>query len=834
MAEDGFVYNNLDGVKTPFATGIVSGRMPVEEGKIYTISQPATERGFPNLLSCWNAAGVYLGLSSVVGANPSVPGMNVVAGAPGAGATGGYRSVTFTVPVGSGVAFVGCSMLFNYLAHTTADFNRIRNAVQLEVGTAATSFAPYSVSKGVLKDDVLPAKSVSVNTAFDIEAQRNLYNKAGALNGFVYNFNSGIQGAYADGMVTGYTPVVEGKTYVVWMGDALGFNGGHQIFCRNAAGAYLGTFPQVGANPTPPIPPSGVVWVGNNQVTFTIPVGSGIAFVGFTTTYWPGHTVGDFNNVVGSIQIEENVRTAYQPYSPGGRAVIKAESLPTVPTPPATTATGLVSVTKSSTNYFVRGLAWDDTYDLLRQVQMSSGNNLTVNEQGARQALKTVTDNVVAWTTGTALWASGDSAAPMNYNSTYIAANHGAFFVHSVTAAGHGKAVQDVGSEWTDTAGVKWYILKVVDVNTLHVISENLLVYPAWSFSTTPPAGNLLTHSASATNQAAVTITASALTQLWPCLKNQTAAAYLDGVTPITVDGTYTGDSLDIVNTYEVTNPASVLAYVRSQVGGSVQPSYIASAVQTDVRRTITYRFAENCSCVRIDGEQFLNGVTMGYLGGVQSEALVFTAKQLWLYIPRVTSKTNPSGTWDAQATTNISGTFEQLVYGTANWTDLNNPPDRVAQIVKSAGGVREFGQCVGLVPTGSVGLPAVRKTLVNVACVVHSTKKLYPYAANIGPVPQNSYYEIVAFQTFWRAETNPNATVAAWYRDGNDIIFMADFHQNVTLDSVKVPRMFIGRKVSVIDKSASATLHGNGVVTAGGILVSITGGYGYLVLKLS
>lgn len=831
LAEDGFIYDFTTGAKGAFANGIASGKVPVTEGVTYIFSQPSTERGFIGNVHCYSgvAGATYVGMAAALSGAPVIPGMNLIVGPNGAGATGGKQSVSFLIPVGSGITHVAMSMLFNYVAHTTADFNRIRNSVQFELGTTATSFQPYSISKGVLKDDSLPSMSVKVNSAFTIEAQRNLYNKANAVDGQLIAFDTGLNSAFPNGMSLGYTPVEAGKTYVAWMGDALGFNSAHPIYCRNAAGTFLGIDHTIGATPGMASPPTGITWIGNSQVTLTIPPGSLIASIGFMAEY-STHNTADFQRVIGSVQVEETARTAYQPYSPGGLPVLNENSLPAEDAA-TQTGTGPMSITKSGNALYVRG-SFDDTYDILQLVQLANGSNSTVNVMGARKALKTVTDDATAWGTGTILGTQGDSSAPIQINGTYIGANHGAFIVQQVTANAHGKTVVDVGSEWTDGVARKWYLMQVIDVNTLWFVSENLSVYPAWSFATAI-SGATLTHSSGATHTGAVTVSAAVTTQLWPSLQAQTATVAIDSNVQITADGTYRATVVDVVNTYNIANPAAVVTYVRSQVGGATQPSFIHASIAADVKRTLTYRYAENGSCEIVDGIQMLTAQTLNYFGSTQAEALEYTGKQLWQYIPRVTPKVGGVKTWDFQAQENIGGTFEQLNLASANWTDANNPPDRLAQIVKTAG-VAEYGLMVGYSPVRSVGVPALRKTLVTEACFLSALRKQYPKAVNVGPLPAGSYYEIAAFRAYWSATLNPAATACVWYRDGKSVIVVADFHQNVTLSPLKLPQQLVGLDVTVVDKTASATVHGNGVVTAGGVLVSITGGYGYVVLKLS
>lgn len=845
LAEDGFLYNYVGGLKGAFANAIISGHVPVQEGNTYTFSQPSPEKGFFPHLYFWDMSGTYLGMDALLSTNPVIPGIGLTASS--AGSTGGYRVLTFTIPIGSGIAYVGTQMLYNYATHSPTDFNRIRNATQLEIGATATVFEAYATVPTVfVKDEHLPdtvQRSLSVLPlidAFEVLPQRNLYNKQNAVDGQIISYETGLNVAFATGISLGYVPVEAGKTYTVSMGDPLGFHNQHAIYCRNSSGAFLGIDHTIGGTPGMASPPTGITWVGNSQVTFTIPVGSDIAYIGLMTNY-STHLTDDFTRVIDTVQVEEGVAaTEYQRYAPYGEAVFKKSA---TDAPLVSTSAAPSMIKKVGNDIYIRS-SFDSTYDLIQKVTLATDvafTNNTVNVQGARKALKTVTDNDVAWghASSIMLASQGDSSAPIKYNGTYIGGNHGAFVVKEITATGHGKTVVDVGSEWVDGLPRKWYLMRVVDANKLWFISENLSVAPAWSFSSTLT-GSTLTHSAGATNTGAITVVSSVSTQLWPALQSQTKKIMLDGITEVTADGTYLCTTLDIVNSYTIPNVAAVLAYVRSRVGSATQPSFIDSSIAPDVSRCITYRYAENGSCTIIDSVRNYNQLTLDYFGGTQAEALEYTGKQLWQYIPRMTPIVGTVKTWDFQSQENISGTFETLTIDSSKFTDVNNPPDRMAQIVKTSG-VSEFGLMIGFSPVRSVGLPATRKTLISESCFISALRKQYPKALNGGGsaftsniLPVNSVYDIVAYRAYWSAETCPEATSFIWFRDGKNIIVIADFHQNVTCSKLPLPTYFSGLDVTVIDKTPTLTLHGSGVLSSDGLLVSVTSGYGYIVLKLS
>ena len=693
--------------------------------------------------------------------------------------------------------------------------------------TTSTLIATYPAKAAV---DAVYDTLDPVSAEFDIVPAKNLYNPALAENGFVYNFVGGEKSAFANSIVSGRVPVTEGLTYTFSQPSTESGMFGN-VYCWDASGTYLGMAALQTTNAV--VPGMGLTLAdlsaagGYRSVTFTVPVGSGVATVGMMLlSPYAVHTTDDFNRIRAATQLEVGaVATGLEPYTGHGKATLRQQA--TGQAQPA------LVVQRQGQTVYVRS-HWSSTLDLIQRIALSTGTaftNDTVNLTGARTALKTVTDTASAFNGGTVLASQGDDACPMNYNGTYIGANHGAFIVRETTATAHGKTVFDVGSQWTDGAARKWTIVRIVDANKLWLVSENLSVYPVWSFATAFT-GTTLTHFSGATNTGAISIASSTTTQLWPAINAQSKRVLLDGVTEILADGTYRCNTLQVVEGYNITNPASVLSYVQSQVGSATQPALNHSSVAADVKRTITYLFAENGSCTITDGVQVVNALTIGYLGATQAGALNYSGKQLWQYMPRVTAKTNPSGTWDFQAQADISGTFELITLGSANWTDANNPPDRMAQIVKTAG-VAEFGLMVGYSPRRSVGVPALRKTLVNTSGFISSLRKQYPYAVNVPALSAGTAYDIVAFRGWWNAADAGDASAFTWYRDGKSVIVVADFHQTVNNSRLQLPSRFVGMDVTVVDKSASLTLHGSGVVSAGGLQVSVSGGYGYGVFKL-
>ena len=355
-----------------------------------------------------------------------------------------------------------------------------------------------------------------------------------------------------------------------------------------------------------------------------------------------------------------------------------------------------LTVTKVGGYLYIRG-AFDSTYDIIQRMtpgRADEFSNDAVNFSGAKVVLKTkVGDDVSAFASGLLVASQTDDIAPLKYNGTYIGANDGALIVVEATAVGHGKIVADVGSDWTDTDGTRFTLMRVVDADKLWFVSENQSTGSSWSFK--PAVTEMMLVSSGYSNAAPIVITGMSLTQLWPALQRQTKIIWLDGETVLAADGVYSGESLDIVNTYSIANPVAVVDYVRSKVGSTTQPCFVDASIRSDITRTIIYRFASNVSCTMYDSFVTGDNLAMDYVGSVQAGPLAYAGKQLWQYVPRTQPIVGSLKAWDFAGREDISGLMEMLHITRAGWPNSVNPPSRMMQLVKQ-GRVPEFGLMLG------------------------------------------------------------------------------------------------------------------------------------------
>ncbi|MDR8084952.1 hypothetical protein FPK80_21630, partial [Acinetobacter baumannii] len=91
-----------------------------------------------------------------------------------------------------------------------------------------------------------------------------------------------------------------------------------------------------------------------------------------------------------------------------------------------------------------------------------------------------------------------------------------------------------------------------------------------------------------------------------------------------------------------------------------------------------------------------------------------------------------------------------------ASWSDENNPPDRIVQLVKN-GSVKEVGQAIGYSLDRGITKPEIRKSISDAGFFnsTSNTKKMYPKAlvTTIGTVTNS-----VAYRAIFNPQDQPEA----------------------------------------------------------------------------
>jgi len=496
-----------------------------------------------------------------------------------------------------------------------------------------------------------------------------------------------------------------------------------------------------------------------------------------------------------------------------------------------------LTLLKSGVYLYIRS-EFDSTRDLVQKWKTSGsvvfGNNNPVTPWTTTLVSKTALNESSVFDAGTFIHTASDDACPANYNGTYIGANHGPASMIVVSSAIHGKTNEDVGSEWTDGSGRKFYILRVVDTNTLWVLSENIgSDSNKWDFDSSITGD--LTHSQNATHTSIISVESQSNNQLEYCIKNVVRKIIIDGNAEISEDGIYYTSELDIIDEYDIINPVALIDYLVSNVGDSEAPDY--SMAESQVYNNINYHINQNGSCVIYYHWLVNQEIDLGYMGFLQMERLYtggsYTKRKQ--YMPKVLPISDGVKTWtltDIEDMNSLPATA--LDFTSAYYETAGVPPDRMVQFLADSGDVLKIGFAMGYVP--EIGISENRNDLVSKAWQIYTTGKHYPHGIDdkLGNLASGTYYNAIVYRQYFRPQFTGYENTSAFYthKVGNFTYVYLDYHVEALLDKITLPVELNGKLVTVVEKTSNITLHSD-FVSQSKILLSKSGSnYGYLVLK--
>lgn len=493
--------------------------------------------------------------------------------------------------------------------------------------------------------------------------------------------------------------------------------------------------------------------------------------------------------------------------------------------------------------------SWDATWDAVQKILIDPARTPNANnpvDLGGCRKVPIATadaDTASVWAgTGASnpLAAQGDDAPPMKYNGTWIGGNHGAAIVKQCVAAAHGKTDADLGSLWDGPYTPNYIIARIIDANTLWMFaaqaagSQNTANY--WGHEVTTITGYTWPHVADATNTASFTAATSTTTQLTPALNNRSIRFFVDGAEVNSSDAVYRCARFELREQYGIVNPPALWAWLRSNVGKLSSNWTPPDSLDTDATVKNTWAFGENGACVNNQETTINKSVTLDYIGGVQGIAPYYSGKSLSAYVPGVSAVT-AGATFDFKAVASLATAPSSDAHlASAAWLDAKNPPNRMLHLV-SNGGTNEFGSLYGFSPVRAATSRVSRSSKVDTAGFISSARKWYPKAITGAAYPSNippagTVAKATAYRHIYNSAATPDATVASWFWDGNDIIVTLDFHKTSALSTISLPAVAEGWAVTPIDVSG-VTLF-SPVVDGGQIGVACTASYGYAQYRAS
>lgn len=431
----------------------------------------------------------------------------------------------------------------------------------------------------------------------------------------------------------------------------------------------------------------------------------------------------------------------------------------------------------------------------------------------------------------------GDSISATNMQDGYFGANHGNSQYRYVTVNAHGKTFADIASKWS-SGGKNYYIVAIVDANTLGILSENQGTFDLWAFSPFPNTGTL-THVSGAVNTSNIIVSASVMHQLYPSEVVIKQAVYLDGVELIT-GGTYYGEILEVVDVWDALNPAGALnALIANKPvnGYTLNPLMNSFAdVKHVLRYSNTYRFTKGGLCMTIMDWIPLAPISFNQFFPMHTKLMAaFTGGKIYYYLPKALPCPDNIGTiYDYRTVQEFIACSGSINYTSAFWENPLLPPDRAIEFVGDATTPQIIGLHHGYLFDKGIG-GVTRKDYLDNAWWIYESRASYNAAMDgkIGPQDIGAHYSFAAFRKYEDVTIHPVGviSVSQFDFDGNHYIY-ADFSA-AGIYEINVDTKSLGRFLEVFEKSTNVSVLGG--LSSGKLLIKVNAAttmYGYAVMK--
>jgi hypothetical protein len=673
------------------------------------------------------------------------------------------------IPVYTTLASLGANLSpeDGSLARVTRDGDN--NGLYVKEGASgAGSWAAYGYDRVALVEGRATTLEATQEAAFATGPRTaNLYDSSLAEDGHYINTPDGARNTNAAWAWSGLMPVEEGVRYMWWLDAASGaLHTTMHFFGSGGLTDWLGSGTLAGVDM--------VVASDARSIAFTAPPGA--AYAANNIFAGVAHSTAEFDTRRGALMLERGGRrTSYVAYAEGPILIPAAA-------PPITSVLSerldtlelaAVRVIKEGDDYYVVS-RWSETQDICVRWIIDGTRNGTVQPHSTslipRGSEDVAAAHILNVLHGPPAYASQpDDPGPLRLNGETIGANHGHTLFRTITATAHGKAVEDIGSTWTDSAAAVWVLLSIPDVNTLWMARTPTLDGDGAYLISTTLTGTTLTHASGATHTGAITVASSTVgDQIRPSVHSHTIEILLDGATDLTgeADGEYGGDYLAISEAYTITSMAEVIAYAQARVGSSTAPDYVDPSIGGIARVELLYRLTSAADCrirARVD---LLEPARLGASLLLQSVPLNLSgSRKLWQYIP----DTLPIGGDDWEAGVEITSYAPQVNVLPATWRYADAPPSRLTQVLTESDGTGVIGFTLGFDETLLAGRPAIRATNLGTGLALEfraTLKKMYPTAFGDSvatpAAPMGARYQVAGYRRYFRPS-----------RDGADAVLV-------------------------------------------------------------
>lgn len=419
------------------------------------------------------------------------------------------------------------------------------------------------------------------------------------------------------------------------------------------------------------------------------------------------------------------------------------------------------------------------------------------------------------------IWnACSDDTAPINFNGSYIAGNHGATLAQEVIVSSHDKTETDIGSIWTSNSHT-FMLVRVASTTKLWFVQTDSAKINTqnWIAKDASPSGTLV-HSSGATHTGNITISSvNGSTQLTPAINNRVVKVYLDDVElDITKAGVYTGKKVQTVNEYNVIYIPAMLDYLGENVGHNTNASYYSDAI-TDCycRLRLVQEIHSNASMTVYQTIRFDKDVSLS-TNFIAQFGKFTTSNDISLYIPNTTNLN--------VLTPFVAGSGTSYYGNIKDYAKEGVVPYRYYAFANDL----EQGSAIIFDKSFGIGADERRIEYTTSAGGFASTGKLYPQFASGQQFTEGTMYDGCAVRIPFKKRSDITSVV--WYWRGNDIILCIDSHTLTNME-VALPSYMANKKIEILDKSDSVITEPAYVWENCKLPYATQEDYGFMVMRL-
>lgn len=423
---------------------------------------------------------------------------------------------------------------------------------------------------------------------------------------------------------------------------------------------------------------------------------------------------------------------------------------------------------------------------------------------------------------------SPDDISPIElYGRTYIGGNHGIdnYILASVPA--HGKTTANCGDSYIDVNGRKFYIVNIVDSNTVGLLSENIGTSETL-FAFGQATGNLTKGS-----EVIQSTSLRQMQQLRPSTKARTKRILLDGKT-VSYNILYKGNTLVVIDEYDCLFASKVLAYVLANKVNWATAINKVEDCYIKMRNNYTFtRFG----IVGVNGCFITQNVDKARYGAISFDPLtVRNGQTLKLQVPKTKPFTHGSTRYDFSNMQDWNTNFTEYgwVYLNQAFWETGKFPDRWVEFICENDLPKHYASA-GFIQLGD-GSNDIRKANSNDSIAMNGYRKVYGRVFDQKVIFDDNNakrnFEIAWFRSFAPASTGYHISKVN-YEFGGKLYVNIDYTSFVGTETISIDSMYTDRRITVLEKSDNIEVLSFFASINGVSIRKNTSDYGYCTIIL-